>query len=51
MNLLTYVLLCTIAALLARDTRFGFVGTLVLALVLTPLPVFLGVLCFAPRTP
>lgn len=51
MPILVYLLLCLIAALLARETRFGFAGTFVLALVLTPLPVLLGLLCFAPRPP
>lgn len=47
--ILLYLALCAIAAFLGKQSRLGFWGVLVVALLLTPPVAFLLVLLFGPR--
>jgi hypothetical protein len=47
--LLIYVVLCMTVGLLGRNRRFGYAGTVLLSLVLTPFLVFLGLVLFERR--
>ncbi len=51
MSFLSYLLLCVVSALLAKDTRLGFFLTFVVAFFFTPIPVFLGLYAFRPVAP
>lgn len=46
-----YLAAAAIAAFMAKDERLGFPGMFLLALVLTPIPLLLGVICFRPAEP
>lgn len=49
--ILLYLLLCVIAAFVGKESRLGFWGIFLVALLLTPVLAFLLVLLFGRRDP
>lgn len=43
-----YLIVCVLVGLLGRKTRIGFIGVLVLSVILTPLITVIGLIALAP---
>ena len=46
-----YLALCLVVAILGRNTRIGYWGTVLVSLLVTPFVTFLFLFFFAPRVP